>query len=145
MSPRKKWLNRRCSCSSLQNSDSAAIFRRRSSARDHVPSDASSFAASSSSAASARARRRSAYAANFAAAAAKSLAGVFLLVSPLATILLRNRLCALPNLVLSTAKNRLTTKYGPKNTRSTKYGTAVSAPASITRYITCAQPASVAH
>ena len=68
-----------------------------------------------------------------------------LLVSPLATILLRNRLCALPNLVLSTARNRLTTKYGPKNTSSTKYGTAVSAPASITRYITCAQPASVAH
>ena len=51
----------------------------------------------------------------------------------------------MPNLVLSTARNRFTTKYGPKNTSSTKYGTATSDPESMIRYITCAHPARVVH
>ena len=51
----------------------------------------------------------------------------------------------MPNFVFSTARNRLTTKYGPKKTSSTKYGTATSEPESMMRYITCAHPARVVH
>jgi len=65
--------------------------------------------------------------------------------SPVPASLARNSDCARPNLDFKTARNRFTTKYDPKKTSATKYGTASSAPLSMTRYMTCAQPASVVH